>query len=162
MTRSVSRAAAVAFSAVAVLAAGMSSAIAAPASPSANPSAAPSASPSASPTAGPTAHPNATAKGRSHTQRAVCTRGPGGGLMNCPAVVPAQKRPRGARNTARVSSPVTDLAAPTPAEFRSQIASGQLKLEMTGTRVLLGKMILAAFLASLHSRDFQEALESAQ
>jgi aminoglycoside phosphotransferase (APT) family kinase protein len=61
----------------------------------------------------------------------------------------------------RAPASVTDLAAPTPAEFRSQLASGQLSLGMTETRVILGKMILASFLAGLQSQDFEDALESA-
>ena len=111
MTRSVSRTVAVAIGAVAVLAVGISSAVAAPASPSATPTASPSASPSASPTAQPNARSNKQPGGRSRTQRAVCTVGPGGGLVNCPAVVPSQKRPRGARNTAKVAAPMSNLAA---------------------------------------------------
>ncbi len=110
MTRRVSRTVAVAIGAAAVLAVGMSSAVAAPAGPSATtPSVSPS--PSASPSPGPGAHPNARTNGRSRTQRAVCTRGPNGGLVNCPAVVPAQQRPRAARNNAKVAAAIDNPAA---------------------------------------------------
>jgi aminoglycoside phosphotransferase (APT) family kinase protein len=53
---------------------------------------------------------------------------------------------------------VMDLAAPTPAEFRSRIAGGELKMGSNEMKVVLGKMILAGFLADLNTPGFEDAL----
>jgi aminoglycoside phosphotransferase (APT) family kinase protein len=53
---------------------------------------------------------------------------------------------------------VLNLTAPSPTAFRSQIASGQLKIASTETKVVLGKMILAGFLAGLSDSAFENAL----
>jgi hypothetical protein len=55
---------------------------------------------------------------------------------------------------------VTDLVAPTPAEFRALITSGRLHAGANETKVVLGKMILAAFLADVNTSVFEEALET--
>jgi Phosphotransferase enzyme family len=57
---------------------------------------------------------------------------------------------------------VVDLVAPTPAEFRSMIARGELKMGTNEIKVVLGKMILAGFLTGLNAPDFEEALLIAQ
>ncbi|MEO8096611.1 MAG: phosphotransferase [Acidobacteriota bacterium] len=56
------------------------------------------------------------------------------------------------------SEPIADLAAPTPDEFRARIASGELRAVAPETRLVLGKMCLAAVVAELRSGSFEEAL----
>jgi len=56
------------------------------------------------------------------------------------------------------SDPIADLAAPTPDEFRARVASGELKPVALETRIVLGKMCLAAVLAELRTVGFEEAL----
>lgn len=46
------------------------------------------------------------------------------------------------------SAPVTDLSAPSPEEFRALVAAGQLKPGTPETKLVLGKVFLAAFLAA--------------
>lgn len=58
----------------------------------------------------------------------------------------------------KLSEPIADLAAPTPDEFRARIASGELKPAALETRIVLGKMCLAAVLAELRTGGFEEAL----
>jgi hypothetical protein len=60
------------------------------------------------------------------------------------------------------SAPVTDVSAPTPAEFGGLIATGQLKAGAPETMLVLGKMILAGFLTSLSAPDFEDALAVAR
>ena len=60
------------------------------------------------------------------------------------------------------SGPIADLAAPTPDEFRARVASGELKPVALETRIVLGKMCLAAVLAELHTGSFEEALRVCQ
>jgi Ser/Thr protein kinase RdoA (MazF antagonist) len=60
------------------------------------------------------------------------------------------------------SALVTDLSAPTPDEFRAQIASDQLKPTSSETKMLLGKMFLAGFLATSRVAEFEEALSIAR
>jgi aminoglycoside phosphotransferase (APT) family kinase protein len=57
---------------------------------------------------------------------------------------------------------IMDLSAPSPAEFRSLIASGQMKAAATETMVALGKMMLASFLAGVSAPDFEQALATAE
>ena len=56
------------------------------------------------------------------------------------------------------AAPVTDLAAPTPPEFRALIASGQLKMGTPETMLVVGKMFLAGFLVGLEAPGFEDAL----
>jgi len=60
------------------------------------------------------------------------------------------------------AEPMTDLSAPNPVEFRAQLASGQLKMGTTEMKLVLGKIFLAGFLASLNAPDFENALAIAQ
>jgi aminoglycoside phosphotransferase (APT) family kinase protein len=57
---------------------------------------------------------------------------------------------------------ITELAAPTPDEFRSLLASGKLSPTAPETRVLLGKMVLAAFHEAASAPKFSEMLAAAQ
>jgi len=57
-----------------------------------------------------------------------------------------------------LSEPIADLGAPTPDEFRAGIASGELKPVALETKIILGKMCLAAVLAELRTSGFEEAL----
>jgi aminoglycoside phosphotransferase (APT) family kinase protein len=56
-------------------------------------------------------------------------------------------------STGKPTAPITDLAAPTPDEFRSLVAGGHLQPTATETRVLLSKMLLAGFLARASAPD---------
>jgi hypothetical protein len=60
------------------------------------------------------------------------------------------------------SSPIADLAAPTPDEFRAMILRGELKPTAIETRIVLGKMLLAGVLADVRAQGFDEALKIAQ
>jgi hypothetical protein len=60
------------------------------------------------------------------------------------------------------SEPPTDLAAPSPAEFRDMIASGQLKPGTGEAKLVLGKVLLAGFLGGLRMPDFENALAIAR
>jgi predicted alpha-1,2-mannosidase len=90
-----------------ILGAGMTSAVAASPTP---PSPSATATPSPAP-GGPSAAPNARSGGRqAGNSPAVCSTGPSGRLLNCPKPVARKQRPHGARNTARVNAPVSNLA----------------------------------------------------
>jgi Ser/Thr protein kinase RdoA (MazF antagonist) len=64
--------------------------------------------------------------------------------------------------SATLAAPITDLAAPTPDEFRAQIARGELKPASPETRIILGKMFLASVLADTRAPGFEEALTIAK
>jgi Ser/Thr protein kinase RdoA (MazF antagonist) len=55
---------------------------------------------------------------------------------------------------------ISDLAAPTPDEFRALAATGQLK--PGEIKITFGKMMLAGFLAGARSPGFEEALRTAE
>ncbi len=55
---------------------------------------------------------------------------------------------------------LTDLASPTPDEFRTMVASGQLKAGDPESMLVLAKMMLAGFQARARGRAFEEALEA--
>jgi len=58
--------------------------------------------------------------------------------------------------------PVMDVSAPSPAEFRAQLASGELKMDTVETKLVLGKILLAQFLVGLDAPGFEDALAIAQ
>lgn len=62
----------------------------------------------------------------------------------------------------KLSDSIANLAAPTPDEFRARIASGELKPAALETKIVLGKMCLAAFLAEFRTAGFEEALRVCQ
>lgn len=64
--------------------------------------------------------------------------------------------------TIREPSTLSDLAAPTPEEFQSMIASGPLKAGSNEVKVVLGRMVLASFLAGVRTAEFQDALTIAK
>ena len=64
--------------------------------------------------------------------------------------------------TMPATEPANDLLAPTPAEFRQSIASGQLKLGAPEAMTQLGKMMLAGFLDGAQEEGFQRALSDAR
>lgn len=57
------------------------------------------------------------------------------------------------------AEPVADLIAPTPDEFRAQIARGELELSAIQARVILAKMCLTAVQSELRAPAFSDALK---
>jgi hypothetical protein len=57
---------------------------------------------------------------------------------------------------------ITDLAAPTPDEFRSLVASGVLAPAAGETKRTLGKIFLAGFLSTLPTNAFKESMLAAR
>ncbi len=55
--------------------------------------------------------------------------------------------------------PITDLSAPTPAEFGAAVMEGRLKPGASETLYVLGKMCLAGFVAGVDEPGFERALE---
>jgi aminoglycoside phosphotransferase (APT) family kinase protein len=64
--------------------------------------------------------------------------------------------------TTAAVEPLNDLSAPTPAEFRALIVSGQPKIGSFETKNLLGKMMLAGFLDGAQTEGFERALNEAR
>jgi Ser/Thr protein kinase RdoA (MazF antagonist) len=58
--------------------------------------------------------------------------------------------------------PDSDLAAPTPAEFSAAVAQRRLEPGSPETLYMLGKMVLASFLAGAKAPGFEEALAAAR
>ena len=54
--------------------------------------------------------------------------------------------------------PETDLSAPTPEQFRDDVAHGRLAAGAPEAQSIVGKMALAGFLAGLAAPEFEEAL----
>ncbi|MEP7355410.1 MAG: phosphotransferase [Acidobacteriota bacterium] len=63
---------------------------------------------------------------------------------------------------AKPDTPIADLRAPTPDEFRSMIATGRLQPTSTETRTMLCKMLLAGFVEAANKPNFEEALMISQ
>ncbi|HJQ44206.1 MAG TPA: GH92 family glycosyl hydrolase, partial [Jatrophihabitantaceae bacterium] len=98
--------AAIAALAAAALVGGIATAEATPSSTPPSPNPSPTSAPSPAPTA-PSGNP---ATGKTPGTPVACAKGPGGHLVNCPSAVPKSKRPRGARNTTIVTTPVDNPA----------------------------------------------------
>jgi aminoglycoside phosphotransferase (APT) family kinase protein len=77
-------------------------------------------------------------------------------LLPTPATTPA------APATTPAGEPITDLAVPTPAEFRAVVTTGQPKMGFFETKKLLGKMMLAGFLDGTQTEGFERALNEAR
>ncbi len=60
--------------------------------------------------------------------------------------------------TATGGAPINDLAAPTEAEFRALVTSGQIQAGSVETKKLLGKMMLAGFLDGTQTEAFHRSL----
>ena len=56
--------------------------------------------------------------------------------------------------------PITDLSAPTPAEFQMLLSTGQLKMGTVETKKVIGKMLLAGFLDGTQTESFERALDT--
>ena len=56
------------------------------------------------------------------------------------------------------AEPIASLLAPTADEFRAQLATGELKPTAVETRVILGKMLLAGFVADICTQEFEDAI----
>jgi len=54
----------------------------------------------------------------------------------------------------------TDLAAPSPEEFKARVSRGELKPGSSEAVSLLGKMMLAGFLARVSTPEFEDALKT--
>jgi aminoglycoside phosphotransferase (APT) family kinase protein len=63
-----------------------------------------------------------------------------------------------AANASGAVVPETDLSAPTPEQFREDVAQGRLAAGSPEGQRIVGKMALAGFLAGLSTPEFEEAL----
>jgi Ser/Thr protein kinase RdoA (MazF antagonist) len=60
------------------------------------------------------------------------------------------------------SEAIADLSAPNPEDFRTLMGSGQFKIGAAETRMIFGKVMLAAFLDGTQTKEFDSALDAAR